>query len=110
MEKKLRPVTVLGKVKLLIAEGSWLEVSCLESAAKIGTVMRGEWSFDVITPLDGTEVHKSQVVTWRTLEQKTISTIVGLTALAIDLDIHLPEVPLFEGEVGVWKAKATADS
>lgn len=110
MEKNLRPVTVLANVKKMIVNGSWLEVSCLVSASKTGTVMRGEWSFDVITPLDGIEVHKSQVVTWRTLEQKTISTVVGLTALAIDLEIHLPEVPLFEGEVGIWKSKIPTDS
>lgn len=93
---------VLATVHKELDGVSWLEVSCSKAASKSGSVMCGEWTFNLATPINGNHIHRSRVVVWRTLEAKKITTITGLTALALTLGIRLPVFPLRDGDVGVW--------
>ncbi|WP_458793054.1 hypothetical protein [Yoonia sp. MH D7] len=100
--KNKSALLVLATVNKELDDVSWLEVECSKAASKSGSVMCGEWTFSLATPVNGTDVHRSRVVVWRTLEAKKITTITGLTALALTLDIRLPVFPLRDGDVGVW--------
>lgn len=107
---KYRPASVLANVVEDVRDGSWIEVTCVESAYKEGSAMRGLWTFYLITPLEGEADFRSMIVKWRTLQPKTITTIVGLAAMAIEVGIRLPVFPLVAGEVGIWRYTPPSES
>lgn len=96
--------------KEALASTSMLEVTCAKSAHKVGTNWLGTWTFVVVTPLEGEPGHRATLVKWRTLEPKIVTTINGLTGLAIEIGADLPEFPLFEGQVAWWKGRTGPES
>lgn len=103
MKEETSPVSVVAKVKKALGEGGWVEVECVASAKKEGAVMRGEWIFFEHSRLEDGERRRRPVVLWRTLEPKVVSTVNGLTAFALELDVHVPSLPLKAGQRGIWK-------
>lgn len=99
----------LSNVHSEMDDASWLEVRCLKAATKFGSVIRGEWTLQLATEDEG-DVHKIPVVNWRSSEAKTIKTIPGLAALAMTLGIRSPEIPLCDGDTGIWKRVAGSSS
>ncbi len=97
------PVTVIAKVKKDLALGARLEVECVESVAKKGTMLTGKWVFYLLTDEPDGNEFRSQVVVWGTMETKIVKTVLGLASLASDLNVSVPEIPLMMGRKGIWR-------
>ena len=102
-EKMLLPVYHVNSAKEALASSSTMEVTCKKSVHKVGTNWLGTWTFVVITPVEGAPDNRAPLVKWRNLEPKVITTINGLTGLAVEVGAHVPEFPLLEGQVAFWK-------
>lgn len=97
-----RPVQTIRGVRQALDDGGRIEVECLTSAWREGSIWRGEWRFYArSTDADATNV-RALVVTHHALEPKVVRTVHGLVGLATDLGIDLPQIPLSEGQMGVW--------
>jgi len=97
------PVTVIAKVKKDLALGARLEVECVVSVVKKGTMFTGKWVFYLLTDDPDGKEFRSQVVVWGTMDTKVVKTIPGLVALASDLNVSVPEIPLIAGKKGIWR-------
>ena len=104
------PSLPISKIANELDEKSWLEVRCMSSACRSGSVIKGEWILYLATTSEDDGVYKTPVVISRTHETKTIRTVPGLASLAIRLGINFPEIPLCDGDTGIWKRVAGSSS
>lgn len=101
--KPTSPSLPMSKIRAELDDKSWLEVRCLSSATRSGSVIKGEWILYLARQSENNNVYTTPVVICHTHETKTIRTIPGLAALAMRLRIDLPEIPLRDGDTGIWR-------
>ena len=97
-----QPVRTIRGVRKALDDGGRIEVECLISAWREGSVWRGEWRFYARPHAGDAKNVRALVVTHHALEPKVVRTVQGLVGLATDLGIDLPQIPLSEGQMGVW--------
>ncbi|WP_371158337.1 hypothetical protein [Jannaschia sp. 2305UL9-9] len=96
------PVRTLCDVEEALDDGGRIEVECLTSAWREGSVWCGEWRLYVCSTDEDAKSVRELLVTQRSREPKVIRSVHGLVRLATDLGIDLPQIPLSEGQMGVW--------
>ena len=96
------PVRTLCDVGEALDDGGRIEVECLTSVWREGSAWCGEWRLYACSTDDGAESVRELLVTRLALEPKVIRSVHGLVRLATDLGIDLPQLPLSEGQIGVW--------
>lgn len=104
---KRQPVRTIYGVKQALDDGGVIEVECLTSASREGSVYRGEWRFYLHSCDDEDGEVRALVVTHRALEPKVVRTVHGLVGLAAELGIDAPVVPLSKGQKGTWTRERT---
>lgn len=96
------PVRNLASMRTDLAEWGTIEVECLKTPSRIiGGTHRGEWVV-YCWRMEGNSPERSVMVAARSLEPRIFKTVSGLISLAIELGFTNPQIPLHEGELGIW--------
>lgn len=96
------PVRNLLGIREDLATWGRIEVECLSTPERRGNSHYGEWQVYIRRLTGMGEVEKAIMVAGTAIEPKLYQTVGGLISLASKLGFGVPQIPLFEGEIGIW--------